>query len=154
TTATTEPATTTTTAPTEEEAILAAYQGYWDTWLKANDPPDPDHPDLVNYATGAALENARLAIANHQRLGQVIRLPADSQISSLAEVDSLEVSVATVSDCATDDSKLLDAATGIVLDGEEATFRFEASMHLEDGEWRVATVESIEKWEGIVECAE
>ncbi|HEY6533509.1 MAG TPA: hypothetical protein VIY72_14470, partial [Acidimicrobiales bacterium] len=40
-TATTEPATTTTDAPTEEEAILAAYHGYWDTWLAANSPPNP-----------------------------------------------------------------------------------------------------------------
>ena len=44
------------TVLTDEQAVLAAYQGYWDTWLAANDPPNPDHPDLERYATGAALD--------------------------------------------------------------------------------------------------
>src|SRR5688500_8790290 len=52
----------TTTVLTDEQAVLAAYQGYWDTWLVANDPPDPDHPDLARYATGAALARDKGAI--------------------------------------------------------------------------------------------
>ena len=65
---TVEPSTTTEptsppTALTDEQAVLAAYQGYWDTWLAANDPPDPDHPDLARYATGAALAKVRESIA-------------------------------------------------------------------------------------------
>ncbi len=57
------PGTTTVPTPppttlTDEEAVLAAYQGYWDTWLAANDPPNPDHPDLAEYATGPALRSS------------------------------------------------------------------------------------------------
>ena len=55
---TSEPTSPSTTL-TDEEAVLAAYQGYWDTWLVANDPPNPDHPDLERYATGAALAKVR-----------------------------------------------------------------------------------------------
>ena len=53
----------------DEQAVLEAYQGYWDTWLAANDPPNPDHPDLERYATGAALVSVRESIEQH-RLGR------------------------------------------------------------------------------------
>jgi hypothetical protein len=47
---------------------------------------------------------------------------------------------------------LVDVATGVVLDDEDATFRIEASLRLVEGEWRVVAVESVQKWEGIVAC--
>jgi hypothetical protein len=150
---TSESTTTTTAAPTEEEAILAAYQGYWDTWLAANDPPNPDHPDLAKYATGAALENERASIAEHRSLGQVVKLPPESRFGSSAVLTSHGEGVAAISDCATDDSKLVDVATGVVLDDEDATFRIQASLLLVEGEWRVVAVDTVQKWEGIVACA-
>jgi hypothetical protein len=151
---TSESTTTTTAAPTEEEAILAAYQGYWDTWLAANDPPNPDHPDLAKYATGAALENVRSSIAEYRALGQVVRLPAESRYASDATVVGRSLDEATVSDCAADDSQLIDEATGVILDGSEGTFEFEATLRRGDVGWQVALVEQVRLLEGIVPCGE
>jgi hypothetical protein len=151
---TSESTTTTTAAPTEEEAILAAYQGYWDTWLAANDPPNPDHPDLEKYATGAALENERASIAEYRALGQVVRLPADSRYASDATVVSRSLDEATVSDCAVDDSQLIDEVSGVILDGSVGTFEFKATLRRGDAGWRVALVEQVRLLEGIVPCGE
>ncbi|MEZ5209294.1 MAG: hypothetical protein R2690_20500 [Acidimicrobiales bacterium] len=63
----------TTAMADEEAAVLDAVDGYWRTWLAANDPPDPDHPDLEKYATGAALERMRQSIAENKAVGYVAR---------------------------------------------------------------------------------
>ena len=83
---TSEPTSPSTTL-TDEEAVLAAYQGYWDTWLAANDPPNPDHPDLERYATGAALrtkvrESHRAATARSARCDPTCRLSLESDHES------------------------------------------------------------------------
>ena len=66
---TSEPTSPSTTL-TDEEAVLAAYQGYWDTWLVANDPPNPDHPDLERYYTGGPLDRARREIIADRRISR------------------------------------------------------------------------------------
>jgi hypothetical protein len=155
---TVEPSTTSEPTPppttlTDEQAVLAAYQGYWDTWLVANDPPDPDHPDLARYATGAALERDREAISNHRLLRQVVRLPEGSRWRHEPTVESLSGDQAVVTDCSVDDSTLVDEPSGRVLNDEVASFRLRAVLTSSPDGWRVSASEVLEKWGGVAGCA-
>lgn len=138
--------------PTDEEQILAAYQGYWDTWLAANDPPDPAHPDLDRYYTGVSLERARRSIADNAERGRVLRLPSGSRYEHRAAVRSIDGDRAVVDDCAIDDGHVIDAATGEVLDAEVVTERLRAELVLTLGHWLVIDVELIGEWDGAVSC--
>jgi hypothetical protein len=143
----------TTPVPTEEEQILAAYQGYWDTWLAANDPPDPDHPDLARYYTGVSLDRARQSIAANAAQGRVLRLPAGSQYEHRAVVRLIDGDQAVVEDCAIDDGHVIDAATGDVLDSSVVTNRAEVTLKRVGEEWLVSDVIVIERWDGVAGCA-
>ncbi len=46
---------TSTTAPDPKTAVLAAYQRFWQVWLAANNPPNPNDPRLAEVDTGAQL---------------------------------------------------------------------------------------------------
>jgi hypothetical protein len=150
---TSESTTTTTAAPTEEEAILAAYQGYWDTWLAANDPPNPDHPDLAKYATGAALENERASIADHLAAGRLVRLPIASISEHRPLIQLMNKVEALMVDCSIDDGLLLRQSDGAVLDSSVATWRYAASLVNLGGEWKVDTIRVEEQLDGIAGCA-
>jgi hypothetical protein len=140
------------TTLTDEEAVLAAYQGYWDTWLVANDPPNPDHPDLERFATGAALYRDRSAIGNFRLLRQIVRLPAQSEWRHDAAVESVSIGEAVVLDCSVDDSVLIDEPSGRVLNDGVSTYRLRAvAVRLPDG-WRIGSVDVVEKWDGVAGC--
>ena len=141
------------TSRSDEQAVLAAYQGYWDTWLAANDPPNPDHPDLARYATGAALAKVRESIEQHRLDGTVVRLPSESVWGHQPRLESLGGSRAVVTDCVVDDSQLVDADTGLVLNDEVGTLLSQAVVLLDDGLWRVETVDSRAQWSGVAGCA-
>lgn len=146
-------ATTSTTTVTEEDAVLAAYQGYWDTWLAANDPPNPDHPDLERFYTAASLERARAAISTNRLVGQVIRLPE----RSIYRHDTRPVEVgdehALLSDCSVDDAVVIDRVSGRTLNDQVVTELLEASL-VKDGEvWKVEDVRRLHEWDGAVVCA-
>lgn len=149
---TSEPTSPSTTL-TDEEAVLAAYQGYWDTWLAANDPPNPDHPDLERYATGAALAKVRESIANHRSVGQVVKLPTPSVSAHHPVIESFKPGEAVVLDCQVDDSRLIDAASGLVLNDEVGTVETRAVVVLEAGRWRVSSAEIRAQSTGVSGCA-
>ncbi len=153
----TEPTTTeaapTTTVVSEEDAVLAAYQGYWDTWLAATNPPDPDHPDLAKFAAGVQLDRDRAAIANYRQLSQVVRLPQNPAWSHQAAVLSLDGDAAVITDCSVDDSVVLDRPTGRVLNDAVSTYVFRASLNREGGTWKVTVVDATSRWEGVAGCA-
>jgi hypothetical protein len=143
----------TTTVLSEEDAVLAAYQGYWDTWLAANDPPNPDHPDLAKYATGAALTKVRDSVSTHKQLRQVVQLPPGSVWRHEARVSRLTGASAVVVDCNVDDSLLIDEPSGQVLDDAVASFSTTAVLSRVEGSWRVASVTADEQWDGVAGCA-
>jgi hypothetical protein len=149
-----ESTTTTTAAPTEEEAILAAYHGYWDTWLAANDPPNPDHPDLERYYTGPALERAKSAVSDNRLIRQVIRLPEESVSRHEARLVALDSDRATVSDCSVDDAIVVDEPSGRVLNDQVVTELLSASIARIDGTWKVASVRRVGEWTGDTACVE
>jgi hypothetical protein len=141
------------TAPTEEAAVLAAYQGYWDTWLAANDPPNPDHPDLERYYIGRSLERARQEIFDRRAVGQAIRLPASAEYRHRADVTIDGVDAATVTDCSVDDSQVVDVASGRVLNDAVVSELITASLVRVNDEWRVQLTSRTAAWEGVAGCA-
>jgi len=140
------------TAPTEEAAVLAAYQGYWDTWLAANDPPNPDHPDLERYATGAALAKVKESIADHRSVGQVLRLPERSISEHRSRVERLAGATAVVVDCSIDDGLVVAYGSDMVLDDSVVTWDYEVVM-VNEGGWRVGELRVRDRSDGVVACA-
>ena len=150
---TSQPATTTTTEPaTEEEAILAAVDGFWQSFFAANQPPNPQHPDLRRYRTGAALEIAVANVQQRQTLSQYVRLPASSRFRSDAVVLERDGPNARVHDCVIDDSELVQAPDNILLDSELETTLFEMELVMVEEQWKVAATTITEQWEGEHPC--
>jgi hypothetical protein len=136
-----------------QRAVLAAYQGYWDAILAANDPPDPSHPALRRYATGAAYESVVAAARTNRLARRAVRLPPNSISTHRAQVVSLQGESATVRDCAIDDGLVVDMDTGKVVNNVVATHLRTASLLRKAGVWKVANTVLEQRWEGVAGCA-
>jgi hypothetical protein len=143
-----------TTRPADPtSAVLAAYQQFWRVWLEANDPPNPNDPNLQKVDTGAQLAGAKATISEHLRRGQVVRLPAHSRYRHTATATLAGgTTEASVIDCAIDDSQLLDGTTGRILDGTTETQLIYADMQLLAGRWKVSGIRFMKKWQGVRRC--
>ncbi|WP_208028500.1 hypothetical protein [Rhabdothermincola sediminis] len=148
-----ESTSTTTQSSSDEEAILASVQGYWRAILRANDPPDPEHPDLERYATGDALERAVANVKERRSLNRVIRLPAESQYRHMAQVETIVGDRATVIDCGVDDTLVIDVPSGVVLNNAVETTRWRTELVRVDDTWKVARNSVLEAWRGVDGCA-
>lgn len=142
------------TAPDDNAAVLAAYQQFWQVWLRANNPPNPDYPDLVTVDEGSQLVGARQTISEHRAKDEVIMLPPDSHYThqATATLDPHR-STATIVDCAIDDSLLKVIATGEVVNGDTTTQLIQAQMHLTDKRWKVTSLKFVQEWPGEAQCA-
>lgn len=78
------------------EQLLDAYREYREGLDTAWDPPDPNHPVLIQTMSGEQLTFIRGLLEEHQRDGIVIREPAPTDN---AVVWDLGIGTATVSDC-------------------------------------------------------
>lgn len=146
------PAPSTTVVADEDptEAILEAHQGFWDTWLAANDPPDPDHPGLRRYYTGAAYEHAVASIRKNKEEGLHLELPSESLWKHTVlsvEVSDGETS-AVLHDCAIDDGLIVRTATGDVLNDDVVTVIYVTELTRSDDTWRVVRNASTSRTEG------
>jgi hypothetical protein len=155
---TTPPPTTTTTPPTtepltEEDAILAAVDGFWQTVVESSQPPDPDHPGLEQYLTGRQYEVTLDRIRHKLLLGQATRYPEDSRYSHSPELQSMSADSAVVADCGVDDLIVYDVASGRILNDAVSTTLWELRLLKAEGQWRVSESLIAEQWEGAVECA-
>ena len=153
TTTSTEATTTTAPADKAEQAVLKAYQGYFDAILAANDPPDQFHPALRQYATGEAFQSVFEAAQGNRLAGRALRLPENSRTEHRAEVISIEGEQAAVRDCAIDDVLVVNIETGEVLNDEVATQLRTATLVREESSWKVSFTKLEERWEGIAGCA-
>ncbi len=136
-----------------EQAVLAAYQGYWRAYQVANDPPSLFHPDLRRYATDEVYAATFRATQVNQLSGRALRRPSHSRTVHRAEVVSLAPGRAVVRDCAVDDLLVVEIATGAVLDDRVVSRRGIATLVLEDGLWKVARTSVEQRWEGVGGCA-
>ncbi len=135
---TTSAVVTTTTIDATEAAVLDGYRAFWAAYLKAGDPMDPKHPDLVATTTGAQLDQVRRAFLARLAGGEVIRGRIEPHPKLAGPVQG---SMAVVADCYVDDSHLFDAATGGQKDDPAVlTHQVRADMTLIDSRWKVAAI--------------
>ena len=147
------PDTPTTTASTPAQAVLAANQRLWKVWLEANDPPNPDDPQLSAVAVDPLLSGTRQSIEQHLQRGERVTLPKEPLYRHDATATlNPSNSSAEVQDCATDDSIVEDAATGKVIDGSVETQLIEAQMVLTPSGWRASRTTFVKSWPGVVAC--
>ena len=154
TTTTAERSPTTTSAPatpstlSEEDEILATVHGAWDAILRANNPPDPDHPDLPRYLTGEQLAHSKSIAEGRKQRGEAVRRPEGSRYEHWLNVESVGGGDATVLDCALDDYQLVRPSTGELLDGDVVVTLWRAHLELGESGWKVALFELVDSWDG------
>jgi predicted small secreted protein len=139
-------------ADSEEAAVLAAVEGYWRTILAANDPPDPDHPDLEKYMTGPALETALANIRARELLSRAVRRPDDSSYRHNPNLVDVQPSTAVVTDCAWDDTVIVDMPSGSILNDAVETTLWRTELVRADGRWLVARNLIEGGWPGTTRC--
>lgn len=137
TTTTSAPTITTSTAgPGPGEEAVAAYRAFWQDFLAAGDPIDPESPRLAEHATGeqlAAVRNSFLAV---KAAGQVLR----GGLNLAPRVVSAEAATVVISDCY-DDGTGLYSPDGVRQDKEDPRRHLiTATVTLVDGAWKVANV--------------
>jgi len=142
TTTSTAPATTTTVDVTEA-AVLDGYRAFWRAYLKAGDPMDPKHPDLLATATGEQLDQVKRAFLARLVGGEVIR----GTIETHPRLDGpVQATTAAVTDCYVDDSHLFDAATGTRKDDPAVVNQqVRAEMTLVGSTWKVSAIRHVAK---------
>jgi len=142
----------TTTEPNSDEGqVLAAADGYWSSFYEATSPPDPAHPNLARYTAGPALERTIHEIDNQRQLNQEVRLPPGSRSSSRAMTVSIHGARADVRTCVVDDSQLVDAPSGIVLNNEVVTMVIDLALE-QRATWVVVDAVKQAEWPGVRSC--
>ena len=151
-TTTEAPTTTTTEPPSDEAAVLAAYEGYWDAIAVANDPPNPDEPRLGMVMTGELLQSVRDKTQQNADLGYVLRRPRPSQFS----ISDVRISVAgedaTLAACVVDDGQVVQQKTGLVLNDRVTSGHVDVGLRREAGSWKVVNHVYLDKREGASAC--
>lgn len=131
----------TTTTTSVEEAVLSGYRAFWAAYLRAGDPMNPEHPDLVATAINPELEQVQRAFLARLAGGEVIR----GSIENNPRLEGAPAgNTATVIDCAVDNSRVVNATTGAeqpVTGDNHHLMRVE--MSLVDGVWKVRTVNRV-----------
>ncbi|MGH9118035.1 MAG: hypothetical protein ACRD0A_09220 [Acidimicrobiales bacterium] len=134
---TTAPPTTaaTTTTLSAEEEVVAAYRAAIEAFAVASNPPNPDHPLLVERMTGQQLDFARSALTQLRALNTAHILtpelhPGDAVITG----DN-----AALTDCLVDHTRAVDLATGAPI-GEpgETVLHVDVGMQRISGVWKLA----------------
>lgn len=135
-----QPVTTVTTAakPSVETEVLGAYRAFWDAYLAAADPMNPEDPRLAERATGGELETVQKAFLARRSAGEVIRGTLDLA-PRVASVNP-DRTAATVTDCYADHTGVYDAATGTRKDTESGVRHLVAVEMVLQGTWKVASV--------------
>lgn len=137
-----------------EQEIAARYAAYWQARFDANqNPPNPDHPGLREYATGEQLDNVVDETRRNLDDGLALRKPENSVARSSVRVVTVTGDEATLQECVVDDGIVYRFRTGEVVNDTVATHSVEASMRRVDGEWKVATTRLLQRWEGVAGCA-
>jgi hypothetical protein len=138
-----------------EQEVIDRYLGYWAARLEANSGvPDPAHPGLAEFATGAQLDAAMSEAQSNLEAGLAYRQREDPAAFQRVEVVSIDGNTALVQECFVDDGLVVRQDTGEVVDDDITTHNVRADLVREDGgDWRVLAVRAIQVWEGVAGCA-
>ena len=152
---TTTTATTSAAASTVEQQLAARVRGMFAAREAANaaPAPNPNSPQLAEFASGEALQSIRDETTRRRDQGQAIR-------ASTANVAQLRVgfvtvtgSTATVAACSVDDGVIFEVATGRVLNDSVMTHNYRIDLEQVGGVWKVSRIVRLQQWEGVAGCA-
>lgn len=136
-------------APDEiADDVRDRYLAFWDAIWSAVDPPDPDHPGLVDTAAGDHLAGVQTQIGQLREEGQVRRgRGTENPVVSHVTAHDRE---AVIRDCVEEDPDggVYDAATGERIEGgteEGQRTLLEARLEAIDDLWRVVNVRVLEE---------
>ncbi|HEY5155892.1 MAG TPA: hypothetical protein VIJ47_14220, partial [Acidimicrobiales bacterium] len=129
-----------------------AYRKFWDVWMEANDPPNPEYASLAEVATKGQLELARSKITSHREDHLLYRDRPMSVRAHRINVVSKSPDQIVLRDCNLDDGLVLDSRTLEVTNDAVSTHLWDATMTKEGGTWKLADNEQIQKWAGPSDC--
>ena len=137
--------TTSTVAPARtEDAVVSAYRASWAAWYAAVQVANPDAPDIAATTTGNLLAHTRQVLQALQASGERIKaaagvMPIDSRQPHVVQLQS-DTSAVLV-DCYLDNTVRYDAAGHAIGETQPTFFSATATMVLEHGAWKVATLQ-------------
>jgi len=138
--------------PNPSSAAEVAYAQFWHVWTRANDPPNPELPDLAGIATAGQLELLRTSIRANADKGVRFEEPNPTRRSHKFTIVDASPDQVVIRDCTVDDGVSRDIETGALIDDSLATYLFKATLVLEGGSWKLADNERLGKWPGITNC--
>lgn len=142
-----------TTGPDEpRRAVLATVDEFWSAFLRANDPPDPDHPALAAVTTGAQTQLLRERITNRRLTGEHIRRSPEDRFTASTTILSIDPDRARIRSCVLDDTIIVNTALDRVVNDETVTSVFEMELRLIADRWRVAENRMISSRSGVHPC--
>lgn len=116
-------------------AVLAGYRGFWDAYLSAANPMNPESPELAAHARGKELETLQRAFVARRAGGEVIK----GDLELKPRVQSVLGTTATVRDCYLDNTGVYDAKTGARKDTPTGVRHLiTASLVLDGTSWKVS----------------
>jgi len=135
-----------------ETAISRAVDAFWLAYLAAHDPPNPDHPSLVDVAIGEELTLLKERISMRRMVGESIRRSERDAFTSTVRIRSLAAERSVVDVCVFDDLVVVDILSGRTVNDKVGTYRFEMSMVKQNGDWLVSMNRIISHRAGVDEC--
>lgn len=137
-----------------EKLLIDRYLSFWESRQLANQaPPNPDHPSLSEYATGAQLENVISETRRRRDDGLAIRTPDNSVSRHDVRVIESSDTEATLQDCSVNDGVIYRVATGEVVNDDVVTQSIRATMRVVDGQWKLERATLVQEWPGVAGCA-
>ena len=134
-----EAAITTTTAGAAEEnqAVLAAYRAFWDAYIAASNPMNPEHPALAERAAGEELDTVRRTLLARKSAGEVFQ----GTMNLSPTIITVTGDRATVRDCHDDNLVVVDAATGAVKEPDDPVRKLvTVTLTRVEGVWKVTGI--------------
>lgn len=153
-TSSTTPAPTTAPGTTPEQEVIDRYIGYWNARFEANSgTPDPEHPALAQFATGAQLDAVVEETQSNLDDGLAIKQADDPHDFQQVTVVELEGDRAVVQECVVSDEVIFRRDSGEVVNDVVATHNVRGELQRVDGVWKVSSARLLQRFEGVAACA-
>ncbi len=153
-TSSTTPTPTTAPGTTPEQEVIDRYIGYWNARFEANSgTPNPEHPALAQFATGAQLDAVVDETQSNLDEGLAIRQADDPHDFQEVTVVELEGDRAVVQECVVSDEVIYRRDSGEVVNDVVATHNVRGELQRVDGVWKVSSARLLQRFEGVAACA-
>jgi hypothetical protein len=144
--------TTSSSAADPKAAAQAGLDAYWSMVKRLLAAPDPSDPEVAERAIDPSLSAIRDELTTRQANGQVEQYEGatyhvDTTVSSVSG-DS-----ASFAGCVVDGARLVDSATGQVLNDKVSTSRISGTLMHVEGVWKMRRFDVLKKVDGEVACA-